>query len=270
MTVSVPKISIVTPSFNQGAYIEDALLSVKQQDYPSLEHIVMDGGSTDGTVDVLRQYAAKPGWEHLHWVSEPDRGQTDALNKGFRQATGKVWAYLCADDFYAGGALNCIVQFFEAHPSVELIYGNCLFVDDLGHPLRLKKAVPFDSEKLTVANYIWQPTVFFRPSVWEKVGTFNEDLEFAMDYEYWLRVSRKCAIKALEVHLANYRWQRNSKTVSQERSQLREAYAVARRFGGGGLRSWYLHHVYWPNTSALKRWAYSWLMLFTDLHCRIS
>ncbi len=132
---SYPKISIVTPSFSQGSYIEEALLSVKQQNYPVLEHIVVDGASTDGTVEILRRYAATPGWEHLRSISEPDRGQTHALNKGFRLATGDILAYLCADDSYAPGAFHCVAQFFQKRPDIELIYGECQFIDEKGQPV---------------------------------------------------------------------------------------------------------------------------------------
>jgi glycosyltransferase involved in cell wall biosynthesis len=253
---TTPKISIVTPSFNQAAFIEEALWSVKRQDYPNVEHIVMDGASTDGTVEILRRYSAQPGWEHLHWVSEPDRGQTHAINKGFAGATGDILAYLCSDDVYAPGAFSFVSDFLTRNPDIDLLYGECWFVDEAGAVIRQKRPEAFSRKLLLRKNCIWQPTVFFRRRVWEATGPLNENLNFAMDYEYWLRVALKARIRSVNRHLACYRWQRDSKTISRERDQLREAYAVVRQFGGGGLVSWYLHHLYWPNTSFAKRWVF--------------
>jgi len=251
-----PKISIVTPSFNQSAYLEEALWSVKNQNYSHLEHIIVDGASTDGSVDILRHYASLAGWGHLRWLSEPDRGQTNAINKGFRLATGHIFAYLCADDRYAPDAFHFVTAFFQHDSEVDLVYGECHFIDEGGTLVRRKKPVPFDVPRLLRSNCIWQPTVFFRSRVWQEVGPFNEQLDFAMDYEYWLRASRSCVIKNVDHHIAYYRWHRDSKTVSREREQLREAYRVSCEFGGGGPLSWYLHHIYWPNTSGFKRWLF--------------
>ncbi len=251
------KVSIVTPSYNQGAFLEAALLSVQQQGYPNLEHIVVDGASEDNSVEVLKRYSSQPGWEHLGWISEADRGQTDAINKGFRRARGDVFAYLCADDLYEPGALDFVSRYFQEYPEVELIYGGCTFLDAAGKPLRVKPAVRFDHRELLRRNIIWQPTVFFRAAVWQKVGAFNENLHYAMDYEYWLRAARLCRIASVDRKLAMYRWQTESKTISREREQLREAFRVALQFGGGGVRSWYLHRIYYPNTSRMKRWLFT-------------
>jgi len=230
---------------------------VKRQDYRPLEHIVVDGGSTDGTVEILRRYSATPGWEHLRWVSERDRGQTDAINKGFAMASGEVLAYLCSDDSYAAEAFHFAARFFSERPDVDLVYGGCCFINEKGAVLRRKKPVPFNIERLLRSNCIWQPTVFFQRRLWAAVGPFNEELHFAMDYEYWLRAARTYKFAAVNRYLANYRWHLTSKTVSQEREQLHEGYAVARQFGGSSLYSWFLHHVYWPGTSGIKRRLFS-------------
>jgi glycosyltransferase involved in cell wall biosynthesis len=261
-TDQLPKISIVTPSFNQAAFIEEALRSVKREEYPGIEHIVVDGNSTDSTVEVLTRHGSQRGWEHLRWFSEPDRGQAHAINKGMHCARGEILAYLCSDDAYAPGALAFAGSFFKEHPAVDCIYGDCWFVDENGQVLRKKKAVPFNAARLQRANCIWQPTVFFRRRAWETVGDFNERLHLAMDYEYWLRMARVARIQAVNRHLAIYRWQQSSKTVTQTGEHLREAYSVARSFGGGGIVSWYLHRVYWPYTAGLKRWMFGkWLAL---------
>ncbi len=253
------KFSVVTPSFNQAPFIEECLWSVKSQNHPAIEHIVVDGGSTDGTVALLRQYSAKPDWKHLTWTSEPDRGQADAINKGFARATGEIFAYLCADDTYLRSAFSLVHEHFTLSRNADLIYGSCVFTDQSGRPLRLKRAVAFDRRMLLRHNIIWQPTVFFRSQVWEQTGPFSESLNYAMDYEYWLRASQTCRIQSVDAQLATYRWQLDSKTVAHEREQLQEAYEVARNFGGGGFRSWYLHRIYWPRTSRLKRRIFGWL-----------
>ena len=253
------KLSIITPSYNQDRYLEECLVSVKSQNCPFLEHIVIDGASTDGSVDTLRRVSAQPGWEHLKWISEPDGGQTDAINKGFRLATGDLFAYICADDGYVPDVLSTVVSHFAEHPELDMIYGSCIFTDEDGRPLRFKRSVAFDRKKLLRHNLIWQPTVFFRSRVWVRIGPFDEALDFAMDYDYWLRGSAHCKIASLDRPIAYYRWQTNSKTVSREHDQLKEAYEVACKYGGGGVLSWYLHRLYWPNTSRFKRWIFaSW------------
>ena len=254
------KISIVTPSFNQARYLEECLLSVKEKNYSNLEHIVVDGASTDGTVGILKQYSELSGWEHLRWISEPDGGQADAINKGLTLATGDILAYLCADDAYAPGAFDFVNDFFRQHPEVDLIYGECHFIDQRGKVVRRKRAPPFHESHLLRRNLILQPTVFFRAEVWHRVGLFSVSLHYAMDYEYWLRASAVCRIVPVERHLAYYRLHADSKTVKAHRKMLREGYDVACQFGGGGLLSWYLFCVYWPSTARLKRWLFSRLV----------
>ena len=253
------KISIVTPSFNQGRYLEDCLLSIKEQNYSNLEHIVVDGASTDGTVGILKHYSELPGWEHLRWISERDSGQAEAINKGLKLASGDILAFLCTDDAYTPGAFHFVNDFFRQHPEAGLIYGECHFIDQ-GKVVRRKKPLPFDQSRLLRMNFILQPTVFFRAELWHRVGLFSECLHYAMDYEYWLRASGVFRMVPVDRHLAYYRLHDDSKTVKTPRKQLREVYEVARRFGGGGLLSWYLLCVYWPGTARLKRWLLSRLI----------
>jgi glycosyltransferase involved in cell wall biosynthesis len=252
------RISIVTPSYNQGRFIEQTILSVLNQGYPNFEHIIIDGGSTDDTIEILKRYP------HLKWISEPDKGPANAINKGFNIATGQIFAYLCSDDLYAEGVFNFINSYFQEHLDVDMIYGECYFIDQYNRILRRKKAIPFNRQRLLKYNFIWQPTVFFRAEVFKRVGPFNEELNYAFDYEWWIRASFYCNIRAVPKHIAYYRWHISSKTVAQESRQLQEAYKVARKFGGGGIWSWYLHHIYWPKTGNLKRSLFSLVRRFIN------
>lgn len=181
-----PLVSIVTPSYNQGRYIQATLDSVLKQDYTRLEHLVMDGGSSDETLDILRNYTDT----RLQWVSEPDKGQTDALNKGLRRATGDILAYLNSDDLYLPGAVAFAVDYFDKHPEVAVIYGDCQSLDAAGQEIQPSlKGQPFNLRLLfTTRLDMPQPTVFWRRRVLEGVGFFDESLHYTMDYDYWLRM----------------------------------------------------------------------------------
>src|SRR5690242_2067533 len=138
------KMSIVTPSYNQGDYIEACLRSVQSQNYPVVEHIVVDGGSTDGTVAILRRYCEMAGWQHLRWVSEKDGGQSDALNKGFRMASGDVIGWLNSDDLYSPNCFRVVSDTFIASNGVDLVYGDYAWANDRGEILRVRREIPFN------------------------------------------------------------------------------------------------------------------------------
>jgi glycosyltransferase involved in cell wall biosynthesis len=207
---AAPLVSVVTPSYNSVAFIWDTIESVRGQDYPSIEHIVMDGGSTDGTLDVLRQYP------HLTWVSGPDRGQSHALNKGFRQARGDVIGWLNADDTYQPGAIRTAVEYLIQHPAVMAVYGECRVVDRDGTPLEFYKTEDFDVRTLLLRDYIPQPAVFFRRVLFDGIGYLNESLHFVMDWEYWLRTAARYPMAHLDgVVLANLRVWDDCKSVDR-------------------------------------------------------
>lgn len=241
------KISIVTPSFNQAAFIEETLRSVESQKYPNLEHIVVDGGSTDATINILKRYSAMPGWEHLRWISERDRGQTDALNKGFRCATGDIIGWLNSDDLYQPGCLAAISTAFLAHDHADFIYGDYIIIDDKGKVLISKKEIDFDWDiMLCGLNYIAQPNVFFRRRVLDRVGYLNESLHYIMDYEFWLRAaSNGLTFQRIPSILAACRWHLNAKTVSltarahHEIATVREKYWNRKRFSNPSLQTMY-------------------------------
>jgi len=238
-----PQVSIVTPSYNQAQFIEETIRSVLLQDYPALEYIVVDGGSNDGTVDILRRYER---W--LHWVSEPDRGQTDAINKGLRIATGDILAYLNSDDLYLPGGIHAIADYFRSHPTTGLVYGECRVVDEQGRVLGYLPRRGFSLRRtIERAEFLPQQATFWRREVMEKVGLFDDRLHYAMDYEYFIRVARAFPVAYLPQPVACFRMHGTSKTVSQSEKHWREALAVSERYG---LKPW----MVWYWIRRLRHW----------------
>jgi glycosyltransferase involved in cell wall biosynthesis len=188
-----PKISIVTPSFQQAAYLEQTIDSVLSQGYPNLEYIVVDGGSTDRSVEIIKRHE-----RHLaYWVSEKDRGQTHAINKGLERSTGDIIAYINSDDYYLPGAFERVADAFLSDPNRDLIHGRCRMIDAAGN----KTGEQFGSiERFDEIVDLWgvwwggrqfvQPEVFWTRRIMDRVGPFREELFFAMDYDYWLRILR--------------------------------------------------------------------------------
>ncbi|HEX6806212.1 MAG TPA: glycosyltransferase family 2 protein [Terriglobales bacterium] len=233
-----PAISIITPSFNQGSYIEETLKSVNRQEYPRLEHIVVDGGSTDGTLEIVKRYSSLPSYGYLRWIAEPDNGQTDALNKGFRMASGDIIGWLNSDDVYEPTALRYAAEFFDRNPEIDFVYGDYKIVDAAGSTLLEKKEIDFDWDILLCGlNYIAQPNVLFRRRVFDALGYLNDSLHYLMDYEFWLRAaSRGFRFGRVPLTLAGCRWHLDSKTVScapaidRELMRLRQQYWNKRSF----------------------------------------
>ncbi|NMG19079.1 glycosyltransferase family 2 protein [Brasilonema bromeliae] len=186
MNLKYPKITVVTPSYNQAPFLKMTLESILNQDYPNLEYIVIDGGSTDGSVDILRQYDK----QLTYWVSEPDQGQTDALNKGFLRATGDILCWLCSDDLFESWTLKEVAQFFQDNPQARVVYGDSTWIDVEGQPLRIKKELPFNRFIFLYShNFIPQPSTFWRRDLYEEVGGLNSEFDLAMDADLWMRFS---------------------------------------------------------------------------------
>lgn len=200
------KISIITPSLNQGRFIEDTILSVQNQDYDNVEHIVMDGGSTDGTVDILKKYS------HLKWISEPDSGQTNAGNKAIKISAGDIIGWLNSDDLYFENIFSEIASIFEINPQVSAIYGDYHWIDEDGNYIKKVRELSFSARRLLYFNCIPHPTVFLRKDVFDKVGLFREDFECSMDYEFWLRLHQKCEIIHVPMFIAKARFHSCSKS----------------------------------------------------------
>lgn len=176
-----PLVSVITPCFNASRFIVETIESVCNQNYSNIEHIVMDGGSDDGTQQLLACFPK------LIWVSEPDCGQSDALNKGFQRSKGEIIGWLNADDTYWSDAVSIAVHFLQENPEIDIVYSDVQVVDDVGKFIGISKSQPFDLSTLIGTNYIRQPTVFMRRSVIDKLKGVDESLHYVMDYEFWLR-----------------------------------------------------------------------------------
>lgn len=233
----LPRITVITPSYNQGDFIEQTIQSILSQGYPDLEYLVFDGGSTDQTVDILKKYGHK-----FFWVSEKDRGQSDALNKGLRMATGEVMCFLNSDDLYEPGALLKVGSFFARHPEAAWLTGKCRTVNQQGQeirrPITLYKNfwLAVKSYKvLQILDYVSQPATFWRRCVIEKVGFFDENLRYAMDYDYSLRVGRYFKLYVLPDYLASFRIHSSSKAGSSANAQFDADLQIARRHASSPL-----------------------------------
>lgn len=179
-----PRISVVVPSFNQAGYLGATLESVISQNYPDLELIVIDGGSKDGSVEILRQYERNLDY----WVSEPDQGQTDALIKGFKRATGDVFCWLNSDDLLEPGTLAEVADFFVRNPQTDAVFGDALWIDEAGKPLRLQREIPFNRFLwMYTYNYIPGMSMFWRREIYWRVGGLNPEFNLAMDADLWIR-----------------------------------------------------------------------------------
>ena len=225
----LPLVSIITPSFNQAPYIEETIKSVLTQDYPRIEYIIVDGGSTDGTVDIIRKYNNKIAW----WVSEKDKGQTDAINKGFGRSTGHIFAWLNSDDTYEPGAVSAAVNYLHEHPNVGMVYADCNFINENGKVIGKFNSAQ-TSHKLIRQGYVHIPqqTMFFRADLWKQVGPLDPSFYFAMDYDLWTRISARSEIKYVPQTWANFRLHTSGKTIMADDRCWPEMVKVHYRDGG--------------------------------------
>lgn len=224
----LPRISLVTPSFNSGRHLADAIRSVLSQDYPSLDYLVMDGGSTDETVDILRSFG-----ERIRWVSKKDEGQSDAIRKGFEQTTGEILGWLNADDVLAPDALRTVGEFFAENPDVALVYGNATYIDADGALIGPCAHIePFIAGRLRhYSDFIVQPAAFFRRSAYEAVGGLDRTLHYGMDYDLWLKLANQFKFVHISKCLASYRWLTDNKTAVGGSARLNELRAMTARHG---------------------------------------
>jgi glycosyltransferase involved in cell wall biosynthesis len=224
-------VSIITPSFNQGKYIEDTIKSVKMQDYDNLEHIIIDGGSTDETVDILRKYQNK---YNLEWISEPDRGQADAINKGFRRAGGDILGWLNSDDIYLSKhAISKSVGELINSPAADIVSGRGIRLKEDGkwdHPIK-RRDHKLSHSSLKQGAFVLQPATFWYNYVWQEIG-INYDLEYTFDWDFFIRATREFNIIPISDFIIGYRWQGDNKTTSGGLERAKEIRDVTGEYMG--------------------------------------
>jgi glycosyltransferase involved in cell wall biosynthesis len=216
------RVSIVTPSFNQSSYLEQTMLSVLGQDHPHIEYVVIDGASTDQSVDIIRKYEDKLAY----WVSEKDGGQAEAINKGFAHATGDIVAWLNSDDYYLPGAISAAVKVFEENPEVILVYGNMLAVDEDGETFNALNYKQLTLEDLLCFQIIGQPAVFMRRSALQKTNGLDTTFHFLLDHHLWIRLAQQGRILHVPQLWAAARYHPEAKNRAQASGFGKEAFRI--------------------------------------------
>ena len=228
-----PRVTIITPSLNQAPYLEETIRSVATQDYPNLEYWIIDGGSTDGSLDIIRRWADR--FPFIRWLSERDNGQSEAINKGFRLSSGEIVAWLNSDDTYAAGAVRRAAEFLAAHPDCMLAYSDAVIVDDWGAPIEIYPHTQkiFNYRRLaSVSDYIAQPSTFIRKKVLDEVGMLDEGLHWCMDWDLWIRIADKHPVLYFPSLTARLRDYAQTKTRMGGRRRWMEIVSVARKHSG--------------------------------------
>jgi len=237
-----PLISIITPSLNQGMYIEDNIISVLNQNYPHVEHIIIDGCSTDGTIGILKKY------KHLIWVSEKDGGQSEAINKGFKKARGEIIGWLNSDDCYEPGAFFTVVAELHKVHGKYIVSGDCSVIDDRGNRVGYCKGRFSDHKDLIKYwnrdNTIPQPSVFFYRDILDEFGYLDEKLHYGIDYEFWLRISKHRQIHYIEKPLAKIRVHDRAKSSPGYEVFEREWFRVSKKYWGSLFSINYYRHLF--------------------------
>jgi glycosyltransferase involved in cell wall biosynthesis len=225
---TLPRISLVTPSYQQAEYLERTIRSVLDQGYPNLEYRVQDGGSTDGSVDIIRKYEK----QLTSWTSAKDGGQTEAINAGLRSASGDIVGWLNSDDTLAPRALWRIAEYYQKNPGVDLLYGHTWQIDANDAVLTRLVSVPTSADELIhfTPNVFSQPGTTWRRRVHERIGYLDESLNYVMDCDFWIRAAQQCRLHCLPVHLGNLRIYANTKTASQRGPMKSEMDALADKY----------------------------------------
>ncbi len=246
-----PLVSIVTPSYNQARFLEETIQSVLAQDYAPIEYLIVDGGSQDGSLEIIQRYAHRLAW----WISEADNGQTEAINKGFAHAHGEVFAWLNSDDTYLPHAVREAVQYLQAHPEVGMVYGDANLINESGEVIGTFPARQTNYRRLRRGYvHIPQQAAFFRASLWHQVGPLDPTFFFAMDYDLWVRIAKIAPIHYYPRLWANFRLHRAGKSLLADEHCWPEMLRVHRREGGTWF-SW----LYFK--AKIRPWVYAWLPL---------
>lgn len=215
-------VSIITPSYNQAKYLEQTMLSVLNQDHPSIEYIVVDGASTDGSVEIIKKYAGKLA----HWESAKDKGQAEAINKGFARATGEIVAWLNSDDYYLPGTVRAAVKVFEEHPEIVLVYANMLAVDENGQTFNTLTYKQLTLEDLLCFQIIGQPSVFMRRSALQKTSGLDLTFHFLLDHLLWIKIAKHGKILHINQTWSAARYHAEAKNVAKAAEFGREAFRI--------------------------------------------
>jgi len=256
--MNLPLVSIVTPSYNQVQFLETTIRSVLDQVYPNLEYMVVDGGSTDGSLEIIRKYADRLAW----WVSEHDRGQTDAINKGFTRAHGDILAWLNSDDTYEPEAVAEAVTFLQAHPGVGMVYGDANFIDEQGQVIGPFPARQTDYRRLRRGYvHIPQQAAFFRGDLWRQVSPLDPAFYFAMDYDLWVRLAKIAPLAYNPRLWANFRLHGSGKTRLADDRCWPEMLKVHYRNGG----NWFSWLVF---KAKVRQLVFAWLPMRLRLWLR--
>jgi|SRR5208337_100833 len=228
-----PKISIVTPSYNHARYLEECLLSVKEQNYPKVEHVVVDDGSTDNSREILNRWASTPGWEHLRRSPEPHYGQGAALNKGLTMATGDIVGWLNSDDRYRPACFQTVADAFQAYPKADIIYGDYTWIDENGRMKQIRREIRFSRFVLSYHRvlYVSSAAAFFRRRVFDEGNFIDLQFNYALDYEFFMRLARGgYRFKHISYLLADYRWHPLSTSVTHTAEQRAEHDRIAQSY----------------------------------------
>lgn len=220
--LDLPRVTIITPSFNQGIYLEKTICSVFEQDYPNLEYIIVDGASTDGSLEIIRKYADRLTW----WVSEKDNGQSDAINKGLARASGEIVAWLNSDDFYLPGAVKSAVKALQEHPDWGLVYGDMLAVDGEGTLLNIQRFGNWNLDDLMCFRILGQPSVFLRKSVLDRAGVLDVRFHYLLDHHLWIRMAMQAPIGHVPQFWSVARFHAAAKNVARASMFGKDAYTI--------------------------------------------
>lgn len=219
-----PLVTVVTPSLNSSRFIERTIQSVLDQNYPRIEYIIMDGGSTDKTAEVVSRYASR-----LRFESSPDAGQAAAVNRGFQLGSGEFFAFLNADDIYRPGAVSAMVEAFNVRPEAGVIYGEADWIDESSNTIGRYPTAAYDFQKFQSECFVCQPATFLRSSVFQSLGGLNSALHFALDYDLWIRAGRSFSFAKIDAVIAGSRMHRDNKTLARRSVAFRENINVVRK-----------------------------------------
>lgn len=219
-----PLFSIITITLNSEKYLAEAIESIIAQAYPNKEHIIIDGGSSDGTLEIIKSYK-----DRVRWISEPDAGISDAMNKGIDMARGDVISHLHSDDIYKGGTLEKVAEAFFNSPGKKWLVGNGEYVDEDGKKIRTTKINSYRYDKLKKHNFLFHPSIFIKKEIFSHVGYFNTDYKYAMDYDMWLRLGRDYEPILITGVLSSFRTHAGSLSTAAGVDALGEEYQIRKR-----------------------------------------